>query len=175
MKVYKQDEKRFLSSFSSLPIFKAGNVVKMWVDKWTFSAGFRGSEKHSGWWIVSWEIENVGSVAAVLGIYAIIVKILFVQRSDVCWWNCFAIFYLLFWWRSWSFLPLRPAFCISGFPLISELAADLSLCQKTVSFQEQKDFEFEIILLSYWIDYCLCCNYSSLGLEQVLYIGWKQL
>lgn len=84
MKVYKQDEKRFLSSFSSLPIFKAGNVVKMWVDKWTFSAGFRGSEEHSGWWIVSWEIENVGSVAAVLGIYAIIVKILFVQRSDVC-------------------------------------------------------------------------------------------
>lgn len=64
MKVYKQDEKRFLSSFASLPIFKAGNVVKMWVEKWTFSAGFRGREEHSGWWILSWEIENVGCVAA---------------------------------------------------------------------------------------------------------------
>lgn len=64
MKIYKQDEKRFLSSFSSLPIFKAGNVLKMWVDKWTFSAGFRGKEKYSGWWILNWEIENVGCVAA---------------------------------------------------------------------------------------------------------------
>lgn len=37
---------------------------------------------------------------------------------------CFAIFYLLFCWRAWSFLPLRPIFCISDFPLISELVAD---------------------------------------------------
>lgn len=135
MKVYKQDGKIFLSSFSSLPIFKAGNVVKMWVEKWTFS----------GWWILSWEIENVGCVA-VPGIYAISIKILFGQRSNVCWWNCFAFFYLLFWWRGWSFLPLRPIFCISGFHLMSELAADLILVcvEKLSPFRSKKDLSLRL-------------------------------
>lgn len=67
-------------------------------------------------------------------------------------------------WRAWSFLPLGPVFCISAFPLISELVADpiLVWIKKLSCFRRK--MIFELLACIFLIELITVCVVVMLGL-----------
>lgn len=130
----------------------------MRMERWVFSAGHL-------WWRADSQLGNrkcwlCGSTVPWICLISVNIPLVRGQMSPVETSFC----NVLFCWRAWSFLPSRPVFCISGFPLISELAADPILVWiKKLSCFRHKMF-LELLTYIFLMELTTVCVVVTLGL-----------